>query len=107
MTIRDGYKNFTYLERNLLILIEEHPHLRLAHPQIAISEVVADVPAEWTELPPLLNDSVEQRGGEHQFLPFVNFAAVVQLLVGVPQIRPDHVRPQPLGRFQSHFDSVL
>ena len=52
-----------------LILIEEHLQLPHADPEVSLVELVGDVPAEGTELPPLLDQSVEEAEAKEELLP--------------------------------------
>ena len=49
---------------NLLILIQKHSQLFLAHHQILICELVGDVPADRTEFTAILNDGMEETKSE-------------------------------------------
>lgn len=49
-----------HLIRYDLILIQQHPELFLADPQIFIGELICDVPAYWSELAAVLDDGVEE-----------------------------------------------
>lgn len=49
-----------HLVRHCLVLIKQHPQLPFANIQIFIGEFVGDVPPDWPEFAPILNNSMEE-----------------------------------------------
>jgi hypothetical protein len=56
--------------------------LSLTHVKILVSELVGNVPADWTKFTTVLDDSVEKAKTEEEFLELEGFAALAELLLG-------------------------
>lgn len=57
------------IERQVVVIVEKHLHLPHADAQVALVELVWNVPAQRPKLAPLLDDGVEKAQREEQLLP--------------------------------------
>ena len=64
---------FQYLVWNLVILIDEKHSLLAANPKILVCEGVRSVPSNGSELPSVLDDSMEEAETENQLFDGINF----------------------------------
>ena len=53
-----------YLERDVLVLLQEHAELADTDPQVSVCELVGDVESEGSKLPPLQSHTMEDAEGE-------------------------------------------
>ena len=93
-----------------LVLVEEHTKLLNTDTQICLVKLVGDVPAERTELSPLLDCGVEETQTEQQLLERSRLLTRVEELRitdRISQIGSDQVHFETLGWFVCHFHTVL
>lgn len=95
------------LIRDFLIFVQKHAKLLLAHHQILIGKLVSDVPADGTKFTTVLHDGVEKTEAEQQFLEFLCFFALVELLFIHVFVCTKQVVSETLGRLQRHLNTVL
>ena len=93
-----GAQEVEHLVGNLLVFVEEHLQLLLADHEVLVGEFVGDVPADRPELPPVLDDCMEEAEPEQQFLEFFWLFALVQLPLVEILVSPQQVVPQTLWR---------
>jgi hypothetical protein len=96
-----------HLEWHFIKIIQENFKLSLADTVIFVGEGVGDVPANTTELPSILNNSVEEAHSKQHFLVGGRLLAavkvsVVNILVGLDQVGAD-----TRWRLKCHLDRVL
>lgn len=99
------------LERNLVVLQQEHVQLRDADLQIPVGEFVRDVEAQRAEFAPFQQHGVEEAQREQQPLEREDFLVrgieEFRLVRHVVQVRLQHVRFDSARRFHGHLASVL
>ena len=92
-------------------MLQAHLQLLYRNEVIRIVEPVRDVPADRPEVPPLLDDGVEERDGEEETSedPRLLVAALVEFRVadGIVRVAPDQVLDETRRRFIRHLDTVL
>ena len=85
-------KHVQHLIRHVIISLNELEKLHSAHFQVLIREGVWDIPADGTELSPVLDDSVEETEAEQKLFKDFRLRALLKLLrreglVGLQDVR--------------------
>lgn len=60
--------SLTHLVWDILVLVQEHFELANADVQVSVGELVGNVESQWTKLPPLQCNSMEQTQRQEQRL---------------------------------------
>mmetsp|Transcript_23705 Transcript_23705/g.65781 ORF Transcript_23705/g.65781 Transcript_23705/m.65781 type:complete len:546 (+) Transcript_23705:174-1811(+) len=92
------------------VLIEEHLQLSDRDALVSIIEAVRNVPPQWSKLPPLLDERMEEYVPEEELLEGGGFvAALEELLVGnwLQHVAAAHVGSDALRRLVSHLHAIL
>lgn len=84
-----------HLVGHFLVLVKQHHQLALAHEQVFVRELIGNVPADGSELPPILNDRVEEAKSENQLFEKFWLLADVKLVIVQSRIGAHQVVPQP------------
>ena len=96
-----------HLVRDLLVVVNHHLNLPLAHVEVAVGEVVPDVPAERTKLTPVLDHRVEEADGEQEPLVARRVLALVHVLIRDAGVGTNQVSLETLRWLERHLDAVL
>ena len=96
-----------HLVGDLLVVVNHHLDLALAHVEVAVGEVVPDVPTQRAKLAPVLDHGVEEADGEQQPLVARRVLALVHVLIRDSGVRSDQVGFQTLRGLERHLDAVL
>lgn len=75
--------------------------------EVLIGKLISNIPADGSEFPPVLDDSVEKAETEQQFFVFLSLFAFIEVLLIHIAIGSKEVVPKSLRRLQGHLDAVL
>jgi hypothetical protein len=95
------------IPRDFFLLIKEDLQHSGGCFEVGVIEVVSDVPTEGTELPSLLQDSVEEGQTEDEFLPGISLLAVIQEVISEVLISTLQVCPHTSGRLSGQLHTIL
>jgi len=95
------------LPRNLVLLLQEHLEHLQRNGEIAIVELVSDVPPKRSELATLLQNRVEERQAKQQLLPWPFLGMAVPHTVRNGCKRSRQIGTQTTGRLVRKLDTVL